>query len=50
MLRADISARSIGITPRCARFADNHRTLRLPHPTHVLIVQRFDIQRVQPHH
>ncbi len=50
MLRADISARSIGITPRLRRFADNHRTLRLPHPTHVRHCQRFDIQRVQPHH
>ncbi len=50
MLRADISARSIGIRHVCARFADNHRTLRLPHPTMFVIIQRFNIQRIQPHH
>ncbi len=50
MLRADISARSIGITPRLRQIADNHRTLRRPHPTHVRHYSAFNIQRIQPHH
>ncbi len=50
MLRADISARSIGITPRLRQIADNHRTLQLPHPTHVRHYSGFNIQRIQPHH